>query len=194
MQVNTILVIKMPKIAGGGNKRKNQARKHLAPNRDTRIRLAHEDGEVYGVATKMLGNGMFGALRMSGKNTGSACVCVIRNAFKGRHKRGNMVNVGTVVLLGEREWTSADSKTHMCDLLEVYSDSEKTRLCADNIISTETVLAAQPGYVLSGVGDYSGGFQFANQEQIDASEFLSNEVNVGLSAVMSESDINISDI
>ena len=56
-------------------------------------------------------------------------LCIIRNKFRGRGKRDNCVNIGTWVLIGEREWeaTSTDKKPK-CDLLEVYNSSDVEQL------------------------------------------------------------------
>jgi hypothetical protein len=63
----------------------------------------------------------------------------IRGKFSGRGRRDNTVEGGKWVLIGLREWDipsektstvlkSASSKMQKCDLLEVYSDSDKSRL------------------------------------------------------------------
>jgi hypothetical protein len=57
---------------------------------------------------------------------------VIRGKFKGKGKRDNIINPGAWVLVGTREWESdkSNSKKEMnkCDMLELYSDSDKKRL------------------------------------------------------------------
>jgi hypothetical protein len=52
-------------------------------------------------------------------------LCIIRNKFKGRGKRDNILDSGSWVLVGMREWAS---KQDTCDLLEVYNDGERDRL------------------------------------------------------------------
>lgn len=107
----------------GGNKSKKMGRKFINAPIDRRIRKAEEEGEIYAVVTKLLGNGMFHANDCDGKER----LCVMRNKFRGRGKRDNMVALGTWVLIGEREFEASSSKPK-CDLLEVYNDSEKMKL------------------------------------------------------------------
>ena len=51
--------------------------------------------------------------------------------FKGRNKRHNLVDNGTWILVGLREWetvTMDSKKPQKCDLLEVYSNTDKEKL------------------------------------------------------------------
>jgi initiation factor 1A len=113
----------MVKNQDGGNKSKRTARKLVTGPVDRKVRLAYEEGEIYAVVTKMLGNGMFHANDPEGKER----LCVMRNKFRGRGKRDNIVTLGCWVLIGEREFESSSSKPK-CDLLEVYTDVEKMKL------------------------------------------------------------------
>ena len=52
----------------------------------------------------------------------------IRN-FKGKNKSQNIINIGTWVLVGTRDWESiVPGKLPKCDLLETYKDSDKNKL------------------------------------------------------------------
>ena len=106
----------------GGNKSKKMGRKFLSAPVDKKLRLAKEDGEIYAVVTKLLGQGMFYANDPDGKER----LCVMRNKFKGRSKRDNVVALGGWVLIGERDFESCAKPKH--DLLEVYNDIEKNKL------------------------------------------------------------------
>lgn len=113
----------MVKNTKGGGKSKKMGRKFInAPVDNRRVRMAEEDGEIYGVVTKCLGNGMFYANDPNGKER----LCVMRNKFRGRGKRDNPVAVGGWVLVGEREFESCAKPKH--DLLEVYTSVEKEKL------------------------------------------------------------------
>ena len=114
----------MVKNAKGGNKSKKMGRKFLSAPVDKKIRLAQEEGEIYAVVTKNLGNGMFYA----NDSTGRELMCIMRNKFKGRGKRDNNVSPGGWVLVGVREFESCAKPKH--DLLEVYTDTEKQKLKA----------------------------------------------------------------
>ena len=112
----------MVKNAKGGNKSKKMGRKFLTAPINKKIRLAQEEGEIYAVVTKNLGNGMFYANDIDGREL----LCIMRQKFKGRGKRDNTVNPGGWVLVGVREFESCAKPKH--DLLEVYTDSEKQKL------------------------------------------------------------------
>ena len=109
----------------GGNKGKGLARKHVNAAKcggSKQLRMAAEDAEQYAVVSKMLGNGMCYVRLLSG---GGDRLCIIRNKFKGRGKRDNILDSGSWVLVGMREWSS---KQDTCDLLEVYNHGERDRL------------------------------------------------------------------
>lgn len=123
----------MVKNTHGGNRHKAFARKHSGPSESSRLRTCVEEGEIYAIVTKMLGNNMF------------HCHCIdnvvrlghIRGKFSGRRKSGHMLSSGTWVLVGLREWdapagkattSSGKVKLSECDLLEVYDEASKDRL------------------------------------------------------------------
>ena len=112
----------------GGNKGKGLARKHVNAAKcggAKQLRVAVEDGERYAVVSKMLGNGMCYVRLLSGGSGTGDRLCIIRNKFKGRGKRDNILDSGSWVLVGMREWSS---KQDTCDLLEVYNHGERDRL------------------------------------------------------------------
>jgi hypothetical protein len=115
----------MVKNNAGGNKGKGLARKHVnAAANKSGLRVATDEAERYAVVSKMLGNGMC-YVRLLGNGTSGDVLCIIRNKFKGRGKRDNILDSGSWVLVGLREWAS---KQDTCDLLEVYNDGERDRL------------------------------------------------------------------
>jgi len=118
----------MVKNTQGGNKHKSQARKLVNPSfRQSNLRIAQEEGEIYAQVIKMLGNAMVYVSTL----TGEKMLCIIRGKFKDRGKRDNFLKCGSWVLVGQREWdiTSQNlKKERKCDLLEVYSDIDKDKL------------------------------------------------------------------
>ena len=116
----------MVKNSVGGNKGKGLARKHVnaAATAKNGLRVATDEAERYAVVSKMLGNGMC-YVRLLGNGGNGEIMCIIRNKFKGRGKRDNILDSGSWVLVGLREWAS---KQDTCDLLEVYNDGERERL------------------------------------------------------------------
>lgn len=135
----------MVKNINGGNKHKGHARKHATAKSSIKLRISEDAGELYGIVTSMLGNGMFyvhcidNIVRLGH----------IRGKFTGRGKRDNFVEPGKWVLVGEREWDIKASndkdkcaKTLKCDLLEVYNDLDKERLI-DKVSENWSILHAQ---------------------------------------------------
>ena len=113
----------MVKNATGGNKSKKQARSSsYTPQQN--IRKAKEEGEIYAAVTKIFG----GPNCLVMCNDGISRSCIIRNKFKTRGKRDNNIMVGSWILVGIRDWEVRSDGTQKCDLLEVYSDSDKYRL------------------------------------------------------------------
>jgi initiation factor 1A len=82
------------------------------------LRLAM-DGEKYAIILKILGNGNVQLKLVDGTET----LGKIRMKFK--RKGRDVINVGTWVLVGEREY---ETKKKVCDILEVYTPSEVAKL------------------------------------------------------------------
>jgi initiation factor 1A len=112
----------------GGNKTKGQARKFITAPKSSLLRLSEDDCEVYAQVTKTLGNGMCHVICIDDITR----LCHIRGKFRGRGKKDNMINNGSWILVGLREWEldkkSDGKKMQNCDLLEVYDSSEKEKL------------------------------------------------------------------
>ena len=110
----------MVKNTVGGGKSKKIARK-LTTSFVAKeyTRFSSNELEQYALVTKIYGNG-----RCQVKtHTGLDLQCIIRNKFKGRSKRGNVVSTGSYILIGLREWeTSSGYKTS--DLLEIYDGED----------------------------------------------------------------------
>jgi translation initiation factor IF-1 len=123
----------MVKNVSGGNDNKKFARKHSSganTKAGNKLRTSQDENEIYAVVTKNLGNNMFNACATNGV----LYLCHIRGKFSGRHRRDNNIAGGVWVLIGLLEWNSkqltASGKVKLreCDLLEVYSEMDKTRL------------------------------------------------------------------
>ena len=82
------------------------------------LRLAM-DGEKYAMILKILGNGNVQLKLVDGTET----LGKIRMKFK--RKGRDVINVGTWVLVGERDY---ETKKKVCDILEVYTPSEVAKL------------------------------------------------------------------
>ena len=180
----------------GGNKSKKFGRKHLVDNTANRkLRLKEDTDEVYACVSKMLGNGMCNVIGIDN----CARLCIIRNKFRGRSKRHNMIAPWSWVLVGDRSWeTSASKETksavNKCDLLEVYSEQEKERLQDEvdekwGLFRHIGQMTSQTGTVSSDamgeVGNESGdddefglGFDFAKSNAVD--EEVTNKMKSSL--------------
>jgi translation initiation factor 1A len=125
----------MGKNYQGGSGHKKFARKHNQSSNNNKLRVSEDEAELYSIVTKVLGNNMF------------HCYCIdgvvrlghIRGKFTGRGKRDNKIECGKWILVGLREWDIQTDKTaisdkkvkeklQQCDLMEVYSDTDKFRL------------------------------------------------------------------
>jgi translation initiation factor IF-1 len=116
----------MVKNTIGGSKHKGMARKMISGRGGSRLRKLAEEGELYAVVIKILGGPRCLVVGMDNVERD----CIIRGKFRGNKKRDNTLRGGVLVLVGDREWSSATSsgKNPVCDLLEVYSDIDKDRL------------------------------------------------------------------
>jgi translation initiation factor IF-1 len=116
----------------GGNNNKQFARKHMNNNSKAglKLRVSEDKGELYAIATKMLGNNMFHAIALDGLQY----LVHIRGKFSGRGRRDNTICLGTWVLIGLRSWSNKNPdkivkvKVEEADILEVYSELDKQRL------------------------------------------------------------------
>jgi len=115
----------MVKNVDGGNKSKGFARKNFVKGTGT-LRLSQDEAEIYAQVTKVLGGSMCHVIDLKGRQL----LCHIRGKFRGRGKRDNFISNGTWLLVGLRDWEKEPSpgKLLNCDIIEVYSDSDKSKL------------------------------------------------------------------
>jgi initiation factor 1A len=123
----------MVKNTHGGSGHKKFGRKFANQNSgNSRLRVSENEFEMYAIVMKMCGNNMVHVHCLDNVMR----LCYIRGKFTGRRKRDNMVVVGGWVMVGLREYddtpttasSAAKTKLAGCDLLEVYSSSEKEQL------------------------------------------------------------------
>ena len=116
----------MVKNNTGGNKAKGYARKNLT-KRDTALRVAHEEGEIYAQAVKVMGGSIVSVIDIDGNPLRGH----IRGKFRGRGKRDNFIGPNTWLLVGLHDWDTEKTKPgdiRDCDVLEVYNDTDKNKL------------------------------------------------------------------
>lgn len=178
----------------GGNKSKRDARKHIAPQESRELRLVIEDGETYAVVKKILGCGQCMVTCVDGKSR----ICVIRNKFKGRGRSSNMVEVGSWLLVGIREWeVKKNGKEAGCDLLHVYSSGDKEKLLQKNdidfaaLLGTMKQIAEREGKTV----DDDTGFEFASNAEVSYQEILANrKTDEEKEVAFADADFDIDDI
>jgi translation initiation factor IF-1 len=120
----------MVKNTKGGNKAKKHARKNNTDDHQAKTRFSTDPDEVYASCAKLLGNGMCRVMCIDGVER----LCIIRNKFRGRGRRGNVLQMGTWCLVGRRSFENAkDNKLEKTDLLEVYGEAEKKQIMQKEI-------------------------------------------------------------
>ena len=172
----------------GGNKAKGFARKHTNGGKnDNILRVSEDEGEIYSVVTKMCGNSMFECVGIDR----IARLGHIRGKFSGKGKRDNIVQSGTWVLIGVREWdikkeeenpeidakSTKKAKLPQCDLLEVYTDNDKTRLRNEVVAEWKVLVKNDPTKIDNEDDnnfDYEEeiGFKFATDKDIERDALL----------------------
>uniref|UniRef100_A0A6C0HUM8 S1-like domain-containing protein n=1 Tax=viral metagenome TaxID=1070528 RepID=A0A6C0HUM8_9ZZZZ len=109
----------MVKNTFGGSKAKSFARKNLSIPASSFISPS-SPFECIGCVHRLLGNGRCLVKIIHPSITDIQCV--IRNKFKGRSKRNNLITIGSFVLVGLYDWEAPNFKGS--DLLHVYSDED----------------------------------------------------------------------
>ena len=127
----------------GGSKTKSQARKSFVKSSDIRtsVRTPQNEFELIATVTKLLGNGM---CYVSIPSFDHPLICHIRGKFRGRSKKHNIVNIGSTVLIGLRDWESPHFKnSDLLDILNNHSnpDIEPSILDNDVIFSSSDILS-----------------------------------------------------
>ena len=104
----------------GGKGAKSMARKSFGSAGT--FPIPDSDMEHFAVVSKMYGPSCDVILL-----DGSKLLCHIRNKFKGRHKSGNLISLGSILLIGYRDWESQTNRKN-CDLLFVYDNAQANSL------------------------------------------------------------------
>ena len=191
----------MVKNTTGGNKSKGYARKNvMAAKQERATRMAKDENEIYAQVKKMLGNGMCEVL--CGDNVSR--LCHIRGKFRGRGKKDNFITAGTLVLIGLREWETGEVKNGKlpnCDLLEVYSDSDKMFLKKNSDINW-TLFTSEFASKSSQLLDEE--IEFMDETTMEYRELMENEIiaantnrtttTITLNTSHGDEEINIDDI
>ena len=169
----------MVKNLKGGSKSKQIGRKFVTAPVDRKVRLIHEEGELYAVVTKLLGNGMFTANDIEGKER----LVVMRNKFRGKGKRDNAVMLGSWVMIGERDFETGSKPK--CDLLEVYTDIEKQKLKKSG---NPIFLMLKSEHDNAGESNNEDGISFSNEDTDKYKELIASVAEAQTSEEEEDSD------
>jgi hypothetical protein len=128
----------------------------------------------------------------------------IRGKFRGRGKRDNFIVPGTWLLVGLHDWQSDSIKSCSlkdCDILEVYSDSDKNRL-KNSVTSVNWSIFITNDSKLIGSSTTEGDcedeteIQFADEATQEYEQLIASEASQGKKMVFIDDDeeINVDDI
>ena len=175
----------MVRNEGGGNKMKHLARKHVngasQQQANKFLRVSMSKDEIYAYILRLLGNSMCMVRCVDGYDR----LCQIRGKFTGRSKRENALGQGTWVLIGLRQWdadkefakvsSKTEKKVQKCDLLEIYSSSEREKLRVQEKIFQDLITE---GVGSDGDSDGDGEFktnhtvEFKDQKTLEYQEII----------------------
>ena len=176
----------------GGNKSKGFARKSFAKS-NNELRISQEPAEVYAQVTKLYG----GKLCQVTTLDGIEMICHIRGKFSGRGKRDNFIGNGTWMLVGKREWEKeCDGKLLNCDVIEVYNDTDKTKL-KNNITTVNWNRFISNDTKLLGSEDNEGidlGFSFGDEKTLEYQSLIEAHMKASKTGCASIIDTNDGDI
>lgn len=186
----------MVKNNTGGNKAKGFARKNLI-KRDTTLRVADEEGEIYAQAVKVMGGSIASAIDIEGNPLRAH----IRGKFRGRGKRDNFIAPGTWLLVGLHSWesdksTSKAGEIRNCDILEVYSESDKNRLktSVTSVNWSRFVANDTKTFSEEKTDDAAAGFEFADEATQEYEQLIAAQASAGASNTIITDDGEIIDV
>ena len=156
----------MVKNTTGGTGTKSLARKHQSGGNGG-LRLPECDLEKYGCITKMLGNGMCEIHT----NDNTRLIGHIRNKFRGKQKRHNLLTVYSLVLVGLREW---ENPIKNCDILTLYDDSQVEQIKQIPNIKIDNVMQIRFAGTFQKI-NVTNEIDFVDNEQEDLEELVGKQ-------------------
>ncbi len=184
----------MVKNVHGGNKSKGMARKGFV-KRESALRVAEEEGEIYAQAVKVMGGSIASAIDLNG----NPLRVHIRGKFRGKGKRDNFIAAGTWMLVGLHSWESSSNKSEIrnCDVLEVYKETDKNRLKnAVTSVDFGRFVSNDTKTIGEKEEDDATGIQFTDEVTEEYNELFTNaNTNANITIVMEDGDmIDVNDI
>jgi translation initiation factor IF-1 len=152
----------MVKNTTGGTGAKSLARKHQTSGGRSELLKPSCELEQIACVTKALGNGMMEIYL----NNDTRLIGHIRNKFRGKQKRHNMIAVNAIVLIGLREW---ENPSKNCDILTIYDANQVEQLKNIPSIKMDHVIKLSLGNTFT--GDSSAGREDVVFTEEDESNF-----------------------
>jgi translation initiation factor IF-1 len=184
----------MVKNTKGGKNAKKFGRKFATQGGGPSVlRMSKDPAEIYACCSKIYGGANIEVKCVDGNDR----LCIMRNKFRGRGKRDNVISVGTWLLVGLREFeTVKEGKRENCDLLEVYKDYDKEKLQQNEPNISWSILKSVRSATESYVNDKDENdlFEFSDNKAEDIEEMINNSSTTMIQAEDQESDIDIDDI
>ena len=137
----------MVKNTTGGTGTKSIARKHQASSAHNPLIIPTSPFEKIACVTKALGNGMLEVHT----NDDFRLIAHIRNKFRGKQKRHNMISVYAIVLIGLREW---ETPAKNCDILSIYDPNQVEQLKNIPSLQLNHVIKLSLGNTFTGDSKY----------------------------------------
>jgi initiation factor 1A len=184
----------MVKNANGGCKAKGQARKFItASTTSYKLRVSESADEIYAKVVAVHGNGMLEVLCIDKAKR----LCHIRGKFRGRGKRDNFISRESWILVGKRDWESDEvrivkgkTKLPNCDLLEVYSDADISRL-KSNVDEDWSIFITEVKKEIVAVNE---SVEFVAEDTISQLDIDINPTSINIVLITDDDKINVDDI
>ena len=183
----------MVKNTKGGCNGKKVAHKHAVKSTKSGLRISQNKSEIYGVVKRLNGN-TFDVTCIDDKERR----CFIRGKFKGRGKRDNIIEIDKWVLIGIREFQQAPGENaiksnskgkkemEMCDLLEVYSSSERDALKRTHgIFMKESELST---------ADVEDSYEFVDADTLRYHNIVSSSSSSSMETIRMKKGVNLAQI
>lgn len=161
----------MVKNKTGGGKTKGLARKNFVKGA-SHLRVSEDEAEIYVQVTKILGGPMCRVVDLEGNEL----LCHIRGKFRGRGKRDNFISTTTWLLVGLRNWEEKKKdKLLNCDVIEVYSDSDKSRL-KNTLLHIDWNLFVGNDTKMSGSVEIEDNVVFADEKTLEYQDLIESQL------------------
>jgi translation initiation factor IF-1 len=171
----------------GGNGSKGLARKDQTKGSSSHIQLSSDPLELYACVTKTFGNGMVEIYT----NDNTRLMGHIRNKFRGKNKRNNLITVNSLVLVGLRDYEKPPKN---CDILTIYDDMQVEQMKQMPNIKIDHILKLKLGFSI-GNGAKGADVDFIdNPDQVEDSTIVRRAPETPDFDLTEQAEIDVDDI